>query len=80
MNRWIRIVSSIVRAHFRKKISPDEEISLDFRVWITDVDLSVMNNAALLSITELGRWDLTVRTGFFKYAVKNRLQRYGVKS
>ena len=73
MNRWLRIISSIVRAHFRKTISPDEEISLDFRVWITDADLSVMNNAAILSITELGRWDLTVRTGFFKYAMKNRL-------
>jgi len=53
MTRWLRILIILIGAYFRKKIKPDEEISLDFRVWITDVDLSIMNNAALLSITEI---------------------------
>ena len=73
MNRWLRFLIIIVRARFRKHRNPDEEISLNFRVWITDVDLSFMNNAAILAITELGRWDMTVRTGFLKYAITNRL-------
>lgn len=73
MNRWLRILIVIVRARFRKHINPGEAVSLDFRVWITDVDLSFMNNAAMLAITELGRWDITVRTGFLKYAMTNRL-------
>ena len=73
MSRWLRILIIIIRARFRKKINADEEISLNFRVWITDVDLSIMNNTAMLAITELGRWDLIVRTGFLKYARTNRL-------
>jgi acyl-CoA thioesterase FadM len=73
MTRWLRILFTIITAQFRKKTNPDEEISLDFRVWITDVDLAIMNNTAMLAITELGRWDLTVRTGFLKYARKHRL-------
>ena len=73
MNRWVRTLITFIRAQFRKKINPDEEISLNFRVWITDVDLSIMNNAALLMITEMGRVDLIIRTGFLKHAWKNRL-------
>jgi acyl-CoA thioesterase FadM len=73
MSRWLRILIIIIRARFRKKINPDEEITLNFRVWPTDVDLSIMNNTAMLAITELGRWDYMVRTGFLKYARTNKL-------
>ena len=73
MTRWFRILITILKAQFRKRINPLDEFCLNFRVWITDVDLSVMNNTAMLFITELGRWDLSVRTGFLKYARKNRL-------
>ena len=73
MTRWLRILIIIIGARFRRKIDPNEEISMNFRVWITDVDLSIMNNTALLAITELGRWDLMVRAGFLKYAWKNKL-------
>jgi len=73
MNRWVRTLITFIRAQFRKKINPDEETSLNFRVWITDVDLSIMNNAAVLTITEMGRIDLIIRTGFLKHAWKNRL-------
>ena len=72
MGRWLRILCVLMTARFRKKISPDEEISLNFRVWPTDVDLTIMNNTAMLAITELGRWDYAVRTGFLKYAWKNK--------
>ena len=73
MSRWLRILVIIIRARFRKKIKPDEEISLNFRVWPTDVDLSIMNNTAMLAVTEFGRWDYMVRTGFLKYARKHKL-------
>lgn len=73
MSRWLRILIIFIRAQFLKDIHPDEETSLNFRVWITDVDLSIMNNAAMLTITEMGRIDLIIRTGFLKYAMKNRL-------
>jgi acyl-CoA thioesterase FadM len=73
MNRWLRTLITFIRAQFRKKINPDEETSLSFRVWISDVDLSIMNNAAMLTIMEMGRIDLIIRTGFLIHAWKNRL-------
>ena len=73
MSRSLRILFIIIGARFRKKIRPDEEFSLNFRVRIADVDLSIMSNTAILAITELGRWDYAVRTGFLKYARKNKL-------
>ena len=73
MNRWLRTLLTFIRAQFGKNINPDEETSLNFRVWMTDVDLSIMNNAAMLTITEMGRIDLMIRTGFLKHARENRL-------
>ena len=73
MSRWLRILFTIIRAKFHKKISLVEETSLNFLVWITDVDLSIMNNAAMLAITELGRIDLMCRTGFLKHSRRNKL-------
>jgi acyl-CoA thioesterase FadM len=73
MSRWLRLLIIIIGARFRKKVNPDDEIYLNFRVWPTDVDLSIMNNTAMLAVTEFGRWDYMVRTGFLKYARANKL-------
>ena len=73
MARWLRTLITFIKVQFLKDINPDEETSLNFRVWITDVDLSIMNNAAMLAITEMGRIDLMIRTGFLKHARENRL-------
>ncbi len=73
MSRWVRILITFIRAQFLKNINPDEETSLNFRVWITDVDLSIMNNAAMMTITEMGRIDLMIRTGFIKHVRRNKL-------
>lgn len=47
-------------------------MTLRFRVWITDIDVSVMNHAAIMTVFELGRLDFMVRTNFFKVASKNK--------
>ena len=73
MNRWLRLLLTILKANFRKPLEPDEETSLDFRVWISDVDLAIVNNGAMLALMETGRWDLMVRTGFLKHALKEGL-------
>ncbi len=73
MSRWVRILITFIRAQFLKNINPDEETSLNFRVWITDVDLSIMNKAAMMTITEMGRIDLMIRTGFIKHVRRNKL-------
>jgi acyl-CoA thioesterase FadM len=41
---------------------------MPFRVWLTDIDASIMNHASMMTVFETGRIDLMVRTGFFKLA------------
>lgn len=70
--RWLRLVAALVGAKFKRKIKVTETIALPFRVWITDIDVSVMNHAAIMTVMELGRVDFMVRTNFLKLANKNK--------
>lgn len=58
----------MIRARFKRKVALTETISLRFSVWLTDIDVSVMNHAALMTVMELGRIDFMVRTNFLKLA------------
>jgi acyl-CoA thioesterase FadM len=45
---------------------------LKLRVWPTDIDLLLhMNNGVYLSLMDLGRTDLTLRSGFYRILRKN---------
>ncbi|MFY0687564.1 MAG: thioesterase family protein [Cyclobacteriaceae bacterium] len=68
--RWIRLVAAMVSAKFKTKLSLSETVVLPFRVWVTDIDVSVMNHAAIMTVMELGRIDFMVRTNFLKLARK----------
>ncbi len=70
--RWIRLIFGLVQAKFKSKIQATQTTSLSFRVWITDIDVSFMNHAAILTVMEVGRLDYMVRTSFFKIANKNK--------
>ena len=70
--RWIRFFFAILSANFRGKISIMDETYIPFRVWVTDIDVFVMNHAAMLTVFEMGRIDFMVRLGFFKLAIKNK--------
>ncbi len=70
--RWIRLILGLIKAKFKSKVQATETTSLEFRVWITDIDISVMNHAAILTVMEVGRIDFMVRTDFFKIANKNK--------
>ncbi len=70
--RWLRLGFALIKASFKNKISPMDTASFSFSVWVTDVDVSVANHAALLTIMETGRLDFMVRTNFFKVAAKNK--------
>ena len=70
--RWIRLILGLIKAKFKSKIQATEITSLEFRVWITDIDISIMNNAAILTVMEVGRIDFMVRTNFFKIANRNK--------
>jgi len=69
--RWIRLLGALGKAKFRSKLKGSEVSTISVRVWITDIDVSVMNHAAMMTIFEMGRADFMVRTNFFKIATKN---------
>jgi len=66
--RWVRLIYGILSARFRAKLSINEESRIPFTVWLTDIDASVMNHAAMMTVMEMGRIDFMVRSGFFKLA------------
>ena len=70
--RWIRLILILVSARFRSTLTINDESRIPFRVWITDIDVSIMNHAAMMTVMETGRIDFMVRTGFFKLAQKNK--------
>lgn len=70
--RWIKLLSALGKARFRTKLKGSDTSTFNFRVWITDIDVSVMNHAAIMTVFEMGRADFMVRTNFFKIATKNK--------
>ncbi|MBP1773594.1 MAG: hypothetical protein H6P99_2757 [Holophagaceae bacterium] len=58
---------------FRRPLAPLGTSILAFRVWPNDLDVNVhMNNGRFLSVMDLGRFDLTFRTGLGRAMLRNR--------
>lgn len=70
--RWIKLLSALGKAKFRSKVKGTDTTEFKFRVWITDIDVTVMNHAAIMTVFEMGRADFMVRSDFFKMATKNK--------
>lgn len=70
--RWFRLLLALLLAQFRTKLDINDTSSKTFRVWLTDIDASIMNHATILTVFESGRIDYMVRTGFFRIARKNK--------
>lgn len=66
--RWIRLLQNLLLSRFRSKLAITETSTIKFTVWLTDIDASIMNHAAMMTVFEAGRIDFMVRTGFFKIA------------
>jgi acyl-CoA thioesterase FadM len=70
--RWLRLLWALINARYKSKLNVYDASILSFRVWVTDVDASIMNHAAMMTVMEAGRIDLMVRVGFFKVARKEK--------
>ncbi|GAA4312785.1 hypothetical protein GCM10023115_30900 [Pontixanthobacter gangjinensis] len=70
--RWLRLISALIFARFRTRGRATDSYSYDFQVWLTDIDISIMNNASFMTVFECGRLDAMLRSGFFKIALKNK--------
>jgi len=70
--RWIKLLITLLSARFSNKISLNGISEIDFRVWITDIDASIMNHAEIMTVFETGRIDFMIRTGFLRLARENK--------
>lgn len=75
MNLIFRLITLLIATAFRSKIAPPFGVSrLNFRVWPTDIDTNLhMNNGRYLTIADLGRTDLVLRSGLWTLVAKRGL-------
>ena len=67
MNLFFRLLVLMVRVRFRRRLSIWDTARTPFRVNPLDLDVLMhMNNGRYLSILDLGRMDLMLRSGFWK--------------
>lgn len=73
MNLIFRLVIVIFESFFRKRLHPLAESVLHLHVLPNDLDLNLhMNNGRFLSIMDLGRIDLMIRTDLGAAVIKKR--------
>ncbi|MFA5955937.1 thioesterase family protein [Hyphomicrobium sp.] len=73
MNLWFRLMWVLLTARRRGALTlPNETSVLSFRVWPHDLDLSVhMNNGRYLTLMDLGRLDVLVRSGLWRQVLRH---------
>lgn len=72
MNMLIRFIYQYLKAQFSPALEINNEDSVYMRVLPNDLDLNFhLNNGRYLSLMDLGRTRLSIRTGLFKKAKKN---------
>lgn len=66
MNLWFRTLLTVLLARFKAPLAVMEEGRMRLTVWPTDLDIALhMNNGRYLTIADLGRWEMLLRTGFW---------------
>lgn len=75
MNLIFRLIIIFFESLFRKRLHPLAESVVNLRVLPNDLDLNMhMNNGRFLSIMDLGRMDLLIRTDLASALFKHRWQ------
>lgn len=74
MNLWLRLLWLVIAARFSVPIPmPGGASRLNFRVWVHDLDaVGHMNNGRYLTLMDLGRTDLMLRTGLYRAALRHK--------
>lgn len=67
MNLYFRLLVFMIRVRFRSRLSMWDTSHVRFRVNLSDLDvMRHMNNGRYLTLMDLGRMDLMLRSGFWK--------------
>lgn len=74
MTFWLRLLFTIIKAQFQKKLSWNEEVIQEFSVWITEADLSNLNDSRYLNFQELSKVRQMIGLGVFNKIVKMQWQ------
>lgn len=75
MNLLFRVIWVMVAALLGRRLGVMEESRFGLRVLPTDLDLNIhMTNARYLSMMDLGRLDILIRTGLGRAMLRNRWQ------
>jgi len=74
MNLWFRLIWVLLTARSRGHLDIPRQVSmLQFRVWPHDLDISAhMNNGRYLTMMDLGRLDVMVRSGLWRHVLNHR--------
>jgi len=74
MNLLVRLLKTLILALLRRgSLSITDTSSITFRVWPNDLDTNLhMNNGRYLTVADLGRLDLMVRSGQVKLLLSRR--------
>jgi acyl-CoA thioesterase FadM len=68
-----RLVAVLVACLLRPRVGFLDESTIRLRVWPNDVDSNLhMNNSRYLLAMDVGRWELVVRTGFWRELWRRR--------
>ncbi|MEL7470532.1 MAG: thioesterase family protein, partial [Pseudomonadota bacterium] len=73
MNLLFRMLRLLATFWLRAKLTSPKDLSvIRYRVLPTDIDMNIhMTNGRYLSIADLGRMDLALRSGIAKHVAKN---------
>ncbi len=75
MNLIFRVLRILIGAPFRARLGLLDEAELPMRVWPTDLDINMhLTNSRYLSMMDLGRTDLMVRSGALGSMLRRRWQ------
>jgi acyl-CoA thioesterase FadM len=74
MNLWFRLLWVLITARGRSPLALPGDVSvLSFRVWPHDLDLAMhMNNGRYLTLMDLGRLDVLVRSGLWREVLRHK--------
>jgi len=73
MKYYFRLLLLLMVSPFRKKVPSLGPCVTKFRVWPNDLDVFLhMNNGAYLTIMDLARTDMMIRSGLIKGVLKSR--------
>jgi len=72
LNLYFRLLRTLLLTFFQPKVAFHDQVRLNFLVWPTDLDLNMhMNNGRYLTLMDLGRLQLMMRTGLLKFILRN---------